>query len=505
MSKHHTIYWASSYDRGLDNLLFMWPDIIKKYPDAKLHVCYGWDLFDKANHNNPERMKWKKSVQKMINQKGVIHHGRVGQDKLKEIRSKCGIWAYPTWFPEINCITALECQDDGVVPVTMDDFALSETVGSGIKIKGDINDPKVKDKYLKELLDLMGDKDRWEKEVKKAKKFAKNFYWEKIAKGWDKIFKEDISTPKVSVITLTIRTGWWNIMANNLSKQTYKNFEWIIIDDYKEDRSDIAEKYAKKYDLDIKYIRGDKAKGKYKRKYGLVRANNISWEVAEGDLLVYLQDFILIPDNGLERIVGLHRHHPDALIAPVDQYYFATEANRDNKEDWWDGEINIIDEFSWRNNRVMFNGIRKSDSPYEFEMNYAGIPKHIIEDLNGWWEYYDDALGFDNTEIAFRALERGYELIVDDTNEAVCINLWPIIGGEKENIAGRERNLAIPHYFYMLSQMEKGNMPVVRDEKLDNSLSLKFEVPEEIPDEECDRWLKENGKQIVKDWGDIDA
>ena len=64
-------------------------------------------------------------------------------------------------------------------------------------------------------------------------------------------------------------------MAKNLSKQTYKNFEWVIVDDYKEDRSETAKKYAEKYGITIKYVRGDKALGKYDRRHGLARANNM--------------------------------------------------------------------------------------------------------------------------------------------------------------------------------------------------------------------------------------
>ena len=36
--------------------------------------------------------------------------------ELRELRKQCGIWAYTTDFDEINCIGALEAQDDGVVP-----------------------------------------------------------------------------------------------------------------------------------------------------------------------------------------------------------------------------------------------------------------------------------------------------------------------------------------------------------------------------------------------------
>lgn len=54
----HKLFWGSSYDRGLDILLNMWPKIIEKYPDTLLVICYGWDMFIKGYANNPERMNW---------------------------------------------------------------------------------------------------------------------------------------------------------------------------------------------------------------------------------------------------------------------------------------------------------------------------------------------------------------------------------------------------------------------------------------------------------------
>jgi hypothetical protein len=137
-SKHHKLFWGSSYDRGLQYLLFMWSDIKKKFPDTELHICYGWELYDIGARGNPERQEWKRSVEQLMGQDGIYHHGRVGKQELADIRKECGIWAYTTEFKEINCITALDCASDGVVPVTMDYAALKETVKYGIKVKGDI-------------------------------------------------------------------------------------------------------------------------------------------------------------------------------------------------------------------------------------------------------------------------------------------------------------------------------------------------------------------------------
>jgi glycosyltransferase involved in cell wall biosynthesis len=501
-SKQHKLFWASSYDRGLNYLLFMWPDIIQMYPDAELHICYGWDAFLKFFSNNAERMSWKTSMDKLMNQKGITHHGRLGKKELAKVRKSCGIWAYPTNFQEINCITALDCQFDGVVPVTMDYGALQETVGAGIKVKGDIKDVNTQKEYLNALLKLMGNKKYWESLVKDGKKFAKDFTWDKIAGKWIEFFEKPIEKPLVSVITPTIREGWWRLMAENLAKQTYKNFEWIIIDDHKEDRAKLAKKYAVKYDLDIRYQRGDKVMGLYNRRCGLVRANNMGWEIADGELLVWLQDFILIPDNGIEQLVDVHRYNPDALIAPADIYYDVKAPDMGNKEDWWPNDPQMLGKESWRNARVQNAGIRESENPYDYEANYGAIPRKILEDLNGWWEFQDDGFGFDNTDIAFRALQRGYRIIVDDTNIAKCINLWQSIGNTPQNVVNRELIHNDPRYRWLVKQTMSGKLPLIRDEIIDESIHLLFEVPKGIKYEEAANWTKDNADEIVRGWGD---
>lgn len=182
--RNHKLFWGSSYDRGLDILLDLWPKVIEKFPDAELHICYGWNLFIKGYRDNPERMKWMDKMTKKMRLKGIHHYGRVNKAILKQIRSKCGIWAYPTSFTEINCITALESQYDGLVPVTMSLAALKETVGSGTKVEGDIFDYGIKEKWLEELFRYMSDEELWKKESEKAHEFAKDYGWDKISDLW---------------------------------------------------------------------------------------------------------------------------------------------------------------------------------------------------------------------------------------------------------------------------------------------------------------------------------
>lgn len=499
--RFHKLFWGSSYDRGLDVLLYMWSEIKKEIPDVELHICYGWQTFDAITRGNPERQEWKKGVELLIQQEGIYHYGRINKDKLKELRQGCGIWSYSTYFPEINCITALDCQKDGLVPVTMNYAALSEVVKSGILVKGDIRKPDVQKQYVKQLIELMRNKDRWEEISKKAKKSMKGYYWSDISSKWIDVFKEPIKMPKVSIITPTIRTGFWNIMADNLSKQTYKNFEWIIVDDYKQSRDETAKKYITKYNLDIKYIRGDKSLGKYDRRLGLVRANNQAWKLSTGELLIWLQDFILIDETAVERLVDLYRHNPNTIFAPVDIYYHTKiKPNKNNLEDWFDGQTNIVGNKDWTNIRVKYQGIRPTENNFDFETNFGAIPKSIVEELNGFWEFFDDFLGYDNSEFSLRALKMGYKLLIDDSIIAKCLNLWDHIKGEDENIKGRERLLATPVYLYLVDGLKKGRIPIIRDSKLDDSIHLKFEVPKDIKDEDCANWINNNAENIARRW-----
>lgn len=192
MKRNHKLFYGSSYDRGVDVLLEMWADIKKEVPDATLDICYGWDLFDLATVGNKERVEWKKKVVELMKQDGITEHGRIGKDKLEDIRSEAGIWAYPTYFTEINCITALESQNDGLVPVTMTLGALKETAQKGILIEGGIYKKEVKEKFKTELISLMKDDERWKKMSHKCEKFARSYDWRVVSNKWVEQFVKDV-------------------------------------------------------------------------------------------------------------------------------------------------------------------------------------------------------------------------------------------------------------------------------------------------------------------------
>lgn len=190
MRNNKRIIYTSSYDRGLEHLLKMWPAIKKEVPDAELHCFYGWQLFDQFYSSNPGSMSWKADMVKLMQQNGITDHGRVPQRDLVKEYEKSGIWAYSTHFGEINCISAIKAQAYGCEPVVINYAALKETVQYGRKVDGDIYDKETKEKFKLALIDALKNPMSEDKRNEMMAWAQKKYGWDIVAKSWDTLFKE---------------------------------------------------------------------------------------------------------------------------------------------------------------------------------------------------------------------------------------------------------------------------------------------------------------------------
>lgn len=176
----HRFLYTSSPTRGLDVLLKMWPKIKEQMPDAELHVYYGWKTYYEVEKNNPERMAWMKKMQSLMDQPGVINHDRVPQNVLAQEMLKSSYWLYPTDFPEISCITAMEMQAAKVFPITTGYAALAETQITGFKLPGDIHDLKWQDEFVETVIEA----DQEGTVLRRVD--LTQFSWDSIADSWNK-------------------------------------------------------------------------------------------------------------------------------------------------------------------------------------------------------------------------------------------------------------------------------------------------------------------------------
>lgn len=197
----HFIY-SSSPDRGLHHLLRMWQGIrhavhVDYELQAELHVCYGIENFV-AGSKWSHREDGQRAVQieRMIDQEGVVYHGKIGQDMLAALMVDCDLMLYPcdTMSPtETGCISIVEALAAGTPVVTTNCDCLGSefgdvTVQQSLPFRGA---QSYKD-FAIAAMDALNPED-YEARVEAGLKFAQHRDWKLIAANWIAFFDDMLS------------------------------------------------------------------------------------------------------------------------------------------------------------------------------------------------------------------------------------------------------------------------------------------------------------------------
>jgi glycosyltransferase involved in cell wall biosynthesis len=186
MKRKHSVGYFSAYYRGLECLLDMWPKIRKAIPDATLDVFYGWESWVGLEGEDDFYLRMEQKFKEYASQ-GVTVHGRVSHEELAKAMQEIQVWAYPTEFTEIHCITALKAVEAGCIPVVTDVGALNETV-VGHKVSVPLNDiytnKKAQERFAQTVIAALKSPEKFKIEK------VENRYWTDVASQWDKNIKE---------------------------------------------------------------------------------------------------------------------------------------------------------------------------------------------------------------------------------------------------------------------------------------------------------------------------
>ena len=201
--------YASSPDRGLVCLLKVFKRAREWVKNLELHVFYGFNNIDKliqANPGDKQFSKLKAEVEKLCQTPGVIWRGRINQPDLIREWFSAGMWCHPSVFTETGCITSMEAQACGAIPITVPVWAVGENVRHGMFIQGNpYIDPLVQSRFVSAIYRLVSDENLQEQirsEMMPEARFR--FDWEKVVDGLEREFHSDIgviSSPKQAAVT----------------------------------------------------------------------------------------------------------------------------------------------------------------------------------------------------------------------------------------------------------------------------------------------------------------
>ena len=155
LKQQYKFIYSSFPNRGLLQLLQMWPKIYDFQPLASLHIYC--DIDGKwVNQVQGEMMVQIKELMKSYNVEennmNIYYHGWVNKHDLAESWLTADVWFYPCTFMETFCLTALEAALTKTLVITNNLAALQNTVGHrGVIIKGEPGDVEWQEKALSKI------------------------------------------------------------------------------------------------------------------------------------------------------------------------------------------------------------------------------------------------------------------------------------------------------------------------------------------------------------------
>lgn len=115
-------------------------------------------------------------------------------------------------------------------------------------------------------------------------------------------------------------------------------------------------------------------------------ASNRLLRRAKGELIVFVQDYVELPPNGLQQYWEVYLNREQAFYTvPVSKY--------DEYGEEWDWRKNREGAIDWR----------------EWEIDCGSAPRNALFQIGGFDEYLDAYWGYDNPNVALRAEMAGYK------------------------------------------------------------------------------------------------
>jgi glycosyltransferase involved in cell wall biosynthesis/2-polyprenyl-3-methyl-5-hydroxy-6-metoxy-1,4-benzoquinol methylase len=185
------LIYTSRPERGMDTLLKdIMPRLWKEDPDIELRIA-GYD--NTVKQMKPFYDSLKEQI-RVYQEQGynIKHLGALNKEDLYKEYQKATLYAYPTDFEEISCITAMECMANGLPIVGSKLAALPETLDEKCSalIEGNSKTPEYHEKFIATIQRLLKE-ENWQEEMRQAGiERAKEFHLSKLAEEWESHFYE---------------------------------------------------------------------------------------------------------------------------------------------------------------------------------------------------------------------------------------------------------------------------------------------------------------------------
>ena len=212
---------------------------------------------------------------------------------------------------------------------------------------------------------------------------------------------------KLSLIYFTYRPGGFDMLANSLAKQTYKNYELIVVDDCPGRN---LTKYLEDKGIPVAWYGPSKEKTYPDTPFNQVNAINTGIIHASGSLTILIEDYIWLAPDSLEKWNTVYNAMPNAVLtmtAAVVWGYKPPELISDVTV--WKSEFN--GDFSKCKLKSLWVAGIYDDNPWDWY--YSAVPMDAWRLMNGVDERFDYWRGYPGQYFARQCRMNGLHFYLD--------------------------------------------------------------------------------------------
>lgn len=132
------------------------------------------------------------NLKNLMKQDGIVWRGRVSQPQLWQEYATANVWWYPTDWPETSCISCMEAQALGAIPVTSDYWALRDNVQWGAKTDGPPQHNNIDRVLTIDYLEAAMRKPQEFRREEMQQWALETFDWENFVDQWEKFIIADM-------------------------------------------------------------------------------------------------------------------------------------------------------------------------------------------------------------------------------------------------------------------------------------------------------------------------
>lgn len=206
---------------------------------------------------------------------------------------------------------------------------------------------------------------------------------------------------KISVVTPTCRPEGIPILEKCLKRQTFQDFEWVIVCPTK--CIDSIERNMGDLNVDITILEEPpKRDGDY---YSINKAWNHAFKEAQGELIVNIVDWLWFPPDVLDKLWFYYQNDSKRCVTCVGHQYNEMVNGKPENQVWTDPRVRLD------------QGSFYEVGPREMELCLASFPKQMVYDVGGIDEEYDKYAALSEKEMMARAERCGYKFFLDQSTE----------------------------------------------------------------------------------------